>query len=247
MKSVAISLDLLRGTGKVNGYLAAVTADSIDDVAATVQTFLHPREHEYVASLQAEKRKTRYLLGRYAAKCAIALYASESDLTKIEIAIGFFEQPVVHYPTPDVPDVSIGHSEDLTVAVAFPRGHIMGLDIRCIDLDKAHVYRSQLTEPEQQQAETQFDDYRRGYHVIWTAKESLSKALKCGLTVPFEILQLDQLQLVSEGQYACTYRNFAQYKGCMWIVADHVLAITLPRKTELLADVTHALRSCLIR
>ncbi len=186
----------------------------------------------------AEKRKLSYLLGRYAAKIAVSKLLDESDLTQIEIRFGTFEQPIVNHMSFNTPEVTISHCDGVAMAIATQAGHVMGIDIGKIEFSKTHVFKSQITENEAQKASQQFEDERIGFHMIWTAKEALSKTIKCGLTVPFDILQIDDIRPTSMTNdiYESSFKNFAQYKCLSWNLENHLLSIVLPKKSMIPVD-----------
>jgi 4'-phosphopantetheinyl transferase len=235
--STSFSLELYRKHDSIKANLAFVYADHYANILSNIEHVLHAGEIAYFTNLKAEKRRLSYLIGRYAAKTAICQYLSETDMTAIAIERGIFDQPLVKFSSADCPDVTISHCDHLAVGIAFEPGHIMGVDIECIDLSKTHVFRSQLTDPEVSKSESNFDDYRIGYHLMWTAKESLSKAIKCGLTVPFSILEIDQIDKINQDGFVFTFKNFAQYKCFSWLIKEHLLSIVLPRKTETDLDI----------
>ncbi len=226
-----------RGETAVTAYMAASRRRVFDRIVNHPAAILHPEEMPYYDRLKAEKRRFSYLTGRYTAKLAVAEFVCDPNLSSIHIASGTFDQPVVRYPCAATPAVTLSHCDDFVTAIAHDAGHIMGIDIECIDFSKTHVFKSQITDAETRRAQHDFDDYRLGYHLIWTAKEALSKALKCGLTVPFRILEIESFTRINTSCYLCNYTNFSQYKCYSWLLEHHVLSIALPKKTELMADV----------
>lgn len=226
-------LDIQRNQRSVRTHLAYVETDHYTVIHDQYRSFLHTGEIAYFDNLIAEKRKLSYLLGRYAAKIAVSRLLNESDLTKIEISFGTFEQPIVNYVSFNTPDVTISHCDGVAMAIATQAGHVMGIDIEKIDFSKTHVFKSQITEDEAKKASQQFEDERVGFHMIWTAKEALSKTIKCGLTVPFDILQLDNIIPAStiNNVYESSFKNFAQYKCLSWQLKNYLLSIVLPKKS----------------
>ena len=236
------SLELIRNEKKVDAYMAYVYDDVYKNIINDTDNFLHNSERNYFTSLKSEKRRFTYLTGRFAGKLALSQYLHEPNLRAIEIRSGCFDQPLAKHLSFDTPEVTLSHCSDLAVAITYQAGHIMGIDVEEIDFSKSHVLKSQLTEAEAIKAQQNFEDYRIGYHLMWTAKEALSKALKCGLTVPFDILEIEDLNSQKENNYTSIFKNFAQYKCISWIMDRHLLSITLPRKTEMGTDVLREIR-----
>jgi len=63
---------------------------------------------------------------------------------------------------------------------------------------------------------------------VWTMKEALSKALRCGLTVPLNLLEVRAAVLQRDGSLRSEFSNFSQYKCQTWVVSPCVLSIALP-------------------
>ncbi len=203
----------------------------------TCTRVLHPNELAQYERLSMPRRKTSFLLGRYAAKQALAVLLREPEYTKIEIAPGVFTQPIVKFPTPEPVGVSITHAGELACALAFPQIHPMALDVERLDGNNLDAMKSQMV-PEELNTEAlpQLSELVR-CTVVWTAKEALSKVLKCGMMCPFSILETVDL-----GQEASWYlgyfRNFGQYKFHTWVLKDHVVTIVLPKWTTMAVDLS---------
>ena len=71
--------------------------------------------------------------------------------------------------------------------------------------------------------------------MIWTAKEALSKILRCGMTCPFELLAVKELN-ADCGIFGGQFENFAQYKFQTWVMGETVLSIVLPRNSTMIID-----------
>ncbi len=67
----------------------------------------------------------------------------------------------------------------------------MAIDIETINSDKDDTILTQLTDNEQKLAASLLSS--PSLQLLWTIKESLSKVLKCGLTVPFELLEVESI------------------------------------------------------
>lgn len=227
----AIDLHLSRESGSVRGSAAAVPDSAFEEAELQADALLHPAESDYYRSLKFEKRRRSYLLGRWAAKIAAAEYLGEDDLSAIEVVKGTFQQPLIRYPARQTPDVSISHCKGLAVALAFEAGHIMGIDCENVDARRQEAVRSQLTPLEKDLEVVISDDSVLNGYVLWTLREALSKALRCGLTVPSRILEVAEIEGAGEGAWRARFRNFTQYRACSWAGQTHVLSIALPRKT----------------
>jgi 4'-phosphopantetheinyl transferase EntD len=196
---------------------------------------LHPNELAQYERLVVPRRKTSFLLGRYVAKQALAVLLHEPVYTNIEIVPGVFTQPIVKFLTAEPVGVSITHAGELACALAFPQIHPMAIDVERLDTKSLEAMKSQiLAEELSPKALPQLSELVR-CTVIWTAKEALSKVLKCGMMCPFAILET-----VALGQDASCYvgyfRHFGQYKFHAWVLQDHVITIVLPKWTTMPVD-----------
>jgi phosphopantetheine--protein transferase-like protein len=226
-------LNLSRKGEEIPSYLAFSFAIDYPAIAKDAGSFLHPNELRYFHKLEFPLRKTSFLLGRHAAKKALSAYLKESDPNRIEIAFGVFTQPVVKYGCSDKPELTIAHCQDAAVAIAFQSGHPMGVDLEYIEAEKRKVFENQFTDSELNLLKCLTEVDEDSYYLLWTIREALSKALKCGLTVPFSILEVEQIVQDGAHAYTCLFKNFVQYQARSWIDSQHVLSIALPKETQL--------------
>ena len=228
---------------KISAYLACVHAQEYTSILKNIQNFLHPNETNYFLGLKYERRKLSYLLGRYAAKQVVAAYLNEIDLTEIEIVSGSFSQPIVKYLSVDTPHVTISHCDCLAAAIAFCPSQIMGVDVEYVARDRLSVYQSQLTNKEKGYVKNGFQDNVVGSVCLWTIKEALSKALKCGFMIPFDILEVEQLNCLDDRSYLSFFKNFKQYKCFSFIFSQYVLSVVLPNTVILRNSIDSLLES----
>ncbi|PTX97237.1 hypothetical protein DB346_19695 [Verrucomicrobia bacterium LW23] len=220
-------------------------------------SWLSPYELAGYNNCGIEKRRMDYLLGRLAAKLAIytllqepesALAATDdelpvlSKLRSIEIAMGAFTQPLARAPQAgDIsPAVCYTHSDGVAVAIAFPDGHPLGVDLEIVTERRLKVLKTQISEGELtdvfipkngHHVPTELDAYTQG----WCAKESLSKVLRCGLTVPFEVLALKNTHLLPSSTVPMMggeFKNFTQYRFESFSAGRFAVSIVLPRRTS---------------
>jgi 4'-phosphopantetheinyl transferase len=194
---------------------------------------LHRNELEYFLPLPAESRRISFLLGRYAAKKALRVHLPDADFPAINILSGIFKNPVVCFPMDYPWQVSITHAGSMACALAFPTVHPMALDLEVIDADRTRVIATQCRESEWRDMEPCGLDRAAACTVLWTAKEAIAKALKTGMTCPFELLEVQSVVRLGERKYQGFYKTLGQYKFYSWIQNNFVLTITLPKKTEI--------------
>lgn len=198
-------------------------------------TFLHPKELALLANFEHEKRQQSFLLGRYTAKQAIAALKGILSLDTIIIENGVFQHPIVKHPFCNNIQVSISHTSSLGASIAFEEAHPMAIDIEMLSDDCYEVIRSRLTSNEQGLF---FSNTVIDVVSLWTAKEALSKVLRCGFMVSFEMLEIESFG--QEHNFTIYYfKNFPQYKALTFQPESRsVCSIVCPRKTRLSIDVT---------
>jgi 4'-phosphopantetheinyl transferase len=224
-------LDIHRGEASLTAMLV-ITFESnlglVDEVAAEL---LGPTEAAYFSTLRFERRQKSYLLGRYAAKLALSQVLSEPNLKAIEVLKGVFDQPIVHCERHERWNVTLSHTESLAVALAYPAGHPMGIDVEQISQSRYETIMSELSSQETSWVKNS----ARGKHgvatALWSAKEALSKAITTGLMTPFQIYELAEFHQLHSGVLEVLFRNFAQYKARVWLGSSYVLSIALPKRS----------------
>jgi 4'-phosphopantetheinyl transferase len=197
-----------------------------------IAEFLASPEAAYFAALHFLRRQQSFLLGRYAAKLALQYALQAPDLKAIEIGRGVFEQPVVSHLSAKTPGVTISHCSEIAVALAFPAGHPMGVDIERIDPARMTTIQSQLSPTECAWTRSAAADEITLSTLIWTAKEALSKALTCGLMSPMEILNLSEFYPLGNSVWEGLFQNFAQYRFVGWTSRTLAMSVVLPKKSK---------------
>jgi 4'-phosphopantetheinyl transferase len=224
-------LTIRRGEAQLKATQVIVFDDPASHLIEFAAEFLGPTENAYFSTLRFARRQQSYLLGRYAAKLALRDLLGEPDLQAIEIARGVFEQPIVHCARSHRWCVTISHADSLAVALAFPAGHPLALDIEPIDLTRYETILSQLSNQETQWIEANAEHKLELATALWTAKEALSKVLCTGLMSPVQIYNLSEFSRVSSGNWEGLFQNFGQYKTSTWIGASHATSIVLPKRS----------------
>lgn len=199
---------------------------------------LHQKELIYYQNLPSKIRQQSYLLGRVAAKGAIAQLHPHLPSQRVYISQGVFDFPVVNYEAVVVENtqVSISHCKDVGVALAFGEEHPMGIDIEEIDAEKQSAMQSQMTEEDLSFLRLNNKNSIEGLTIIWCMKEALSKILKTGLMIDFKLLSLRSLVL-RDNSFVATFEHFPQYQAIGYNHGDYACAIALPQKTSI--NVSH--------
>lgn len=194
--------------------------------------FLHPEELDHYQGLQSERRRQSYLLGKYVAKRAVSGFIGDENLTSIRIQTGIFHQPVVVHPIARNLQTSVTHCDDLGAAVAFPETVPIGLDVERIRFQRQDVMERVMT-PRELDLVTKLP-YAQAttLTLLWTLKESLSKALKTGLLTPFQVYEVAKVE-ASGRVFKSEFCNFNQFRSLSFIYRDFVFTVTYPGRLEL--------------
>lgn len=189
---------------------------------------LHPEERLYWDQLKARKRRTTYLLGRYAAKLAAGCHAPDVPPDHILIKPGLFQQPVLVHPALRNRQVGISHTDRLAACLAFPELVPAGIDIELLlTEERSELVKAYLTPRELELARETGLPFPAAATLLWTAKESLSKCLRTGLATPLHVYEIDGAEL-TDRWIVGSFAHFPQYRAYSWLFRDAVLSIVLP-------------------
>lgn len=193
---------------------------------------LHLDERARYDSFKHARRKESYLLGRLSAKAALSELTGFTDTASIFIDTGVFDFPVVKCAAMPNQQVSISHSEGIGMSVAFADSHPMGIDVEHVSDRHRKVMRDQLTTNEVTLLRNvQLDDIR-GYTLLWSMKESLSKVIRTGMMIDFLLLEVNTFKAKGLREYAGTFSHFGQYQSVSYCFGDYMVSITLPRRSK---------------
>lgn len=227
-----IPILLTSGNIHSKAYLCLVNENQFSSLVGIRHTLLHPQELDYYESVQSEKRKKEYLLGRYAAKEALKNFLNESQLSKINIYPGPLGEPVIHHETGFAMEVSISHSHEMIGGLVFPKGYSIGLDIEKIDPRRMDAIKSKSSEEEILQLENLKEDRNSLLTLLWTIKESFSKVLKRGLKADFKELAI--VSITQENHfYKGSFLNHEPFQFVSWFEDGFALSISFPKKVSL--------------
>jgi 4'-phosphopantetheinyl transferase len=234
--------NLIRPDQAFPAALCCCELSMFDRDAANVD-FLHPQERRYYETLKFERRIKSYLMGRLAAKKAIAALTGSSDLSRIIIQAGIFTQPIATCEGQPNIQVSISHCTDFGAALAFPEAHPMGIDLEQVNIEQNKVIEREVTESELTLVKRLPIPYEVMLTLLWTGKEALSKVLRTGLMTPFPIFEADKIEL-RQDYILSHYKNFAQYKAISFILGACVCSIACPMKTEFTINIQSLQETC---
>lgn len=188
-------------------------------------------EKKEFSYLKYPKRRLSYLLGRICSKISIKQLIGEVNLQDISIVNGVFGFPVVKGGVQNIM-VTYSHCNNIGISLAFREEFLLGIDIEKISKEKSKLVQKYITKDEQ----TIINDFGlnvEGCFFLWTIKEALSKIIKTGFTLSFDILAISNFKKVCKNIWESQFVNFSQYKGISLMFDDHVCSIVLPKNTYL--------------
>jgi len=224
-------------TRKSKNYTAHFVLGFDTGINSTPMKALSSYELLELESQKYPKRKNEYSLGRYIAKKSVSHFYKDTKLNQISIGRGVFNQPVLYCPNNvNNIQVSISHVSNIAVSIAFPEEHPLGIDIERISEPTVEALKEKLLEKEIDLLPLVQLDKKTGLTMLWTVKESLSKVMKTGLTVPLSIYSVKKINIFESG-FICEFDHFIQYKTFSWLIDHYICTICLPKNTSFFLDI----------
>lgn len=124
--------------------------------------------------------------------------------------------------------LSLSHVNGLGAAGAFPANERVGLDLELVDARRAETVRKGVplsAEEEGWLKETSLPE-ATALLLLWTARESLGKALGCGLACKWESLALREIEPAGEGVFSGRFLHQPQFRCVSWVGPDAVMSLT---------------------
>jgi len=149
--------------------------------------WLSGSERAHLAGLQIPKRRADWRLGRWTAKNAIAAYWNLSRaleaLATVELRPAPSGAPEVFLHGRLAPvALSLSHSSGTGLCTVAPAGIALGCDLEKVEPRSAVFLSDYFTDEERNLvAQTSLDTRDQVVTLLWSAKESVLKALSCGL------------------------------------------------------------------
>lgn len=135
--------------------------------------YLSSEEKETYFGFQYPRRRNSYLLGKLAAKTAVA--EEGEDLSGIQIEHGILCQPLVAGRSRKV---TITHCDSLGAAVGYDPRLLAGVDMELVDEKAAEAIR-RITSREEEALLPELAA-SAALTLLWTAKEAMSKVIQTG-------------------------------------------------------------------
>jgi 4'-phosphopantetheinyl transferase len=147
--------------------------------------WLSPAESARLNGMRFPRRRSDWLLGRWTAKQALSLCLGPSHLEEIEVLAAPSGAPEVRIAgKPAAVEISLSHRSG-TAACAVARTHCaLGCDLETVEPHSDAFVADFFTSEEQALVARAHAEHRlRLIAVLWSGKESVLKALRCGLRI----------------------------------------------------------------
>lgn len=189
--------------------------------------FLSKKEQDILRKMNHKNRIRSFCAGRFAAKKAIKLINPDYISADISIVPGILENPVILSDYPLNLNISISHSQSFSFAVVTSPICPVGVDTEVILKENQKEYLALSTKHEILLTMNIFqEDELTAAARLWALKESLSKTIKCGLTIPLKLLEI--ISFDEELKSRCVFKNFPQYRATSFTLNGSIFAICLP-------------------
>jgi 4'-phosphopantetheinyl transferase EntD len=196
---------------------------------------LHPLERLRFNAFPSPVRRQSFLMGRSAAKTAANGFAPGIPDAEVCIESGVFGFPILDHPQLSTHEVSITHTSTAAMAVVYPKTHPISIDIESISDAHPRALTSYGRAHEMKRLLACGLSQVDASTLIWSAKESVGKILRTGLTLHRLFYTIDSItpSETTPETWDILYRYFKQYRSVIGITQGTAWAITFPRLSRL--------------
>lgn len=192
---------------------------------------LSTSEREIFLNFKSLSAKTSYFLGRCAS--GLALQYQENRMSDIIIRNGVFGQPII---SDSAYDISITHTKKISACIVYDKFYIFGIDAEPKNEDFKEIV--QFFDSNEIELINQYGN--SSFIIAWTLKEALSKAIRCGISIPLSILDIKKLTPYND-LFICEFSNFPQYKGVSLEWNEYRISLVYPSLQDLEHEILYAL------
>jgi 4'-phosphopantetheinyl transferase len=167
--------------------------------------WLHPDEKEHYSQFRFTKKQQDWLLGRWTAKQVLIRYLRESkpEISMNDVAIlpATDGAPEVFYKGEPIKEIiSLSHSNGVGFCVIGPSGIKLGCDLELIEPRSPAFIKDYFTGDERFIIHnTKKEEIPLMANLIWSAKESVLKALRTGLSMDTRQVHIDCSPINEQG------------------------------------------------
>ena len=186
--------------------------------------WLSPGEIRYLKTVRFPKRYQDWRLGRWTAKSALGIFLQSLQqhctLEEIEIRAAMSGAPEAFVRNePAAAAISISHRNGIGFCAVAPAALMLGCDLEYIESHSANFVADYFTQQEQACVRQTDPQWRmETLALLWSAKESVLKAMRKGLTVDTRSVQVDigRPEIGEPGAWCPLYAQFEQERFRGW-------------------------------
>jgi len=230
-------LELVCLKGREEKYITSFCMMNKSEIEYKKELF-SDKEKEHYNSIGNKKRREDYFCGRFCAKKAVfeILYKSNTDTPKefkeISILNGVFNQPVIVTSKTGNIKVSISHSKNMVIAIAFSEMILAGVDVEMINEKRISTIVNQFTDKEKkilEQSYLKICGKKKLCMVFWTVKEAISKAVHMGLTVPLFFFEINKIE-IKRKYWISTFTYLPGFKAISCEINGNMVSVVFPEE-----------------
>lgn len=221
--------------------LSIITEEAGSNAWREYISFLSEPEQAQLSRQRTPDARNSFCLGRAAAKSAASRLTGNA-MSSISVGHGIFGFPVIE-PNPAGLCLSIAHTSSSGAALCYPEKLMMGIDMEQIREENSPAMLSAFTEQEKQMRAAGIDPLLR-HHLLWSAREALSKTLRTGFLVPLPLLEVSSIASMPD-HYKLEFVHFTLFTCVAFELEGYLLALVFPKKLQLdLKFVAELKRAC---
>jgi 4'-phosphopantetheinyl transferase len=224
-----VNKSILKGVDWFSPLSIAIIIDAETDCWPTYVAQLTQDEQLLLKSQKTPAARNSFCLGKIAAKTAVkCLLDREIEFT---IDHGIFGFPIVE-PNHFGINISLAHTKHTGIAVCTSQKYPVGIDIEELSSSNNQIIMSTLTKVElglsnhNNLTETVF------LHILWTAREALSKVIRTGFLVPMSLLSIKSVTPISK-HFKIEFVNFSLFTGLVFCIGNHSVCVVIPTMVSL--------------
>lgn len=194
---------------------------------------LSKTEFQQLNNQRTDNAKNSFCLGKISAKTSISSLL-QIPLNEITIDHGIFGFPVIQ-PNFKGTQVSIAHTDNSGIAVCFNEKYMVGIDIEEVNATNNEAICSSLSKEEIRMKSSVNLSETMYYHIMWSAREALSKTLKTGFLISLEFFEIKSVSNISD-YYKIEFKNFSLFTGFVFQLNEFVIALVVPARLAINTD-----------
>ncbi|MEM7086664.1 MAG: 4'-phosphopantetheinyl transferase superfamily protein [Bacteroidota bacterium] len=191
---------------------------------------LHVKEQNQLEQKITDGAKNSFFLSRMAVKMALSQLTGGNE-NDTWVDHGVFGFPVLE-TNPNGFEITLAHTESSGFAACFDQRDKIGVDIEKIAETKVAIIETALTTSELKLVENKASERSKYLHLIWAAREALSKALQTGFLIPLELLSVLSIEKKNDF-YTIKFKHFSLFQVVAFQLNTSICTIAFPERCDL--------------